>query len=120
MSCEIDNDNGEYPSCFKQKDRKARKSHTCSECNKTIEAGETYHYESGVWDGTPQDFKICNDCISVRNTFFCSFMYHQLWEDVKEMIIQYNGQISESKINLLTQPAKEKILSLIEELIEEE
>lgn len=53
------------PSCYKREDRKAHKSHTCSECLGVIQHGETYHYHHGVWCGKPAHYKICSDVWSL-------------------------------------------------------
>lgn len=119
MSCEIDQD-GEAPDCFTETDRKARKEHLCFECGRTIQPGETYRYESGIWEGEAKSYKTCGDCLSVRDTFFCSFIYGSLWEEMEQLVCDYDGEISASKINTITPQAKGKVLELIDELIEED
>lgn len=57
---------GEPPSCFVQIIRKARKPHKCYECRKEILKGVLYEYSSGIWDGRPDDFKVCMDCVNLR------------------------------------------------------
>lgn len=120
MSCEIDNDYCEMPECFTEKDRKARKEHACVECLRTIQPGEKYRYESGIWDGEAKSHKTCADCLSVRSAFACTFVYGTLWEEMEQMICDYDGEISSVKINALTPTAKEKVLNLIDEFIGEE
>lgn len=43
-------------------ERKARKSHRCSECRKAIPAGETYHDERLAFDGHAYGVKTCARC----------------------------------------------------------
>lgn len=52
----------EMPSAFNETWRTARKEHWCCECHHLIQAGERYHYASGVWDGEGRSFKQCQDC----------------------------------------------------------
>lgn len=42
--------------------RKARKQHSCCECNKTIQKDEQYSYSSGVFEDTPYSHKMCGYC----------------------------------------------------------
>ena len=112
MTCEIDSE-GVFPECFIEKNRKARKTHICCECGETIEKGDLYRYESGIWEGEPKDYKTCVDCLSVRDTFCCSFVYGGLWEDMQDMIDNYES-VSSNKINLLTPKAKQKVIALID------
>jgi hypothetical protein len=48
--------------------RKARKEHKCTECGSVIKKGEEYEYISGMWDGTWDFFKTCQDCIDIRES----------------------------------------------------
>ena len=116
MSCEIDNDWGEYPGCFSAKNRKARKEHTCCECGETIPKGALYRYESGIWEGEPQDYKTCLDCISVRDAFFCGSVFGSVWEDMRDMVYDYK-EVSSEKINSLTPKAREKVIALVDEIL---
>ena len=52
----------EYPQAFVSKTRKARKAHTCCECQRTIAPGDRYQHSSGVWDSRPAGYKQCVDC----------------------------------------------------------
>ena len=116
MSCEIDHEWGKNPECFSAKNRKARKEHTCCECGETIPKDALYRYESGIWEGEPQDYKTCLDCISVRDTFFCGFVFRSVWEDMRDMVYDYEG-VSSEKINSLTPKAREKVIALVDEIL---
>lgn len=44
------------------KSRKARKPHSCEECGRIIEPGETYHPTAGSWEGDFFTIKACAHC----------------------------------------------------------
>lgn len=46
--------------------RVARKEHRCSECRKTIRAGERYTYRVAKYDGSLNQDKDCSRCSRVR------------------------------------------------------
>jgi hypothetical protein len=110
-SCEIDVDRDGYPSLIKEKIRTANKNHICCECGKTILTGEKYEYVWGVWDSESQVYKTCMDCKSVRDVFFSSWTYAQLWEDFRDC----EFEIPESCIAELTPSARAKVCGLIED-----
>lgn len=56
----------EYPECFTETWRVARKEHRCCECHSPIPRGIRYQYCSGVWDGEPADYKTCQPCAEIR------------------------------------------------------
>lgn len=121
MSCEIDSaDIYDPPFAFQSKDRKAKKNHQCGECGREIKVGETYRYESGVWDDGPDSHKTCMDCISVRDAFFCSFIFGQVWDDIRELVFDYDGELSGKKLLSLTPAARAKVCDLIDDLEVEE
>lgn len=81
-SCSISIDHDGGPSCYKEKIRTARKKHRCGECLGDINTGEQYEYISGIWDGgLAAEYKTCLDCKSLRDVFFDSWTYTQVWED---------------------------------------
>lgn len=45
---------------------RARKEHTCCECNESIRRGDDYHVVSGLWVDTFDAFKTCARCYFVR------------------------------------------------------
>jgi hypothetical protein len=47
---------------------RARKSHTCEECGRTIEPGEDYDRYAGVWEGDFYTFVSCRHCLALRRT----------------------------------------------------
>jgi hypothetical protein len=60
---------GTPPECMYQRQRKARKDHACCECSRTIKAGSTYEFTSGIWDGEPSSHKTCLRCVGLRAAF---------------------------------------------------
>lgn len=79
------------PSVFSDKTVKARKPHKCTECSRTIEPGETYHYAFGVWDGFADSFHTCSHCTEIKQFVrisvpcFC-WAYGNMLDDAKEAI----------------------------------
>ncbi len=114
--CSIDIDHDSGPEFFKTERRKARTSHKCFECSKVIQPGEAYCCESGKWDGDFRTYKTCLDCLSVRQTFFCGWMYGNVWEDFHEEALQNDGRFSQDCIDLLTPVAKRRVLDIIKEI----
>jgi len=114
--CMIETDYDSGPSCFKEQDRKARKPHKCHECRRVIQVGEVYRYESGVWDGRPEQFHICLDCLSLRKAFFCGFTYGTIWGDFHSQLNDVDGDVSWSALAALTPKAREEAIRLIEEV----
>lgn len=57
---------GDAPACFTQKNRRARKPHSCIECSKAIAPGTVYEHISGIWDGRPDSFSTCLRCVVLR------------------------------------------------------
>lgn len=113
--CEIDFDGDNGPEAFSEKDRKARKTHICSECNRDIFPGETYRYESGIWNDGPNDYKTCTDCISVRDVYFCGFAFGEIWNDLWDRIEENDGEgFADSRISRVTSRGRDMICDLIE------
>lgn len=113
-ACSIDPWDGDQgPEAFICKAPKARKEHQCHECGRIITTGETYRCESGIWDGRPERYKTCMDCASVRDTFFCSFLFGALWDQFQEHTSDCEGKYAPECIAQLTQAAKAKVLKVI-------
>lgn len=64
MSCDCD---AEMPSMFSMSHPRSRKRRLCDECDGFIEIGERFHYLVGVWSGDLMDFRLCEQCLSLRN-----------------------------------------------------
>jgi len=96
--------------------KSALKTHTCGECRRQIEIGESYLNISGVWDGSFYAHKLCSDCQSVVEAFFCNgYIFEQVWEALHEHIREGDGDMSESKIAGLSQQALERVCGMIED-----
>lgn len=55
------------PSCSTVTHRVARKEHRCYECGGTIAPLDVYECTSGIWDGSPNRFKVCQHCEEARD-----------------------------------------------------
>lgn len=114
--CEIDPDHNSTPKAFNEADRQAQTPHFCCECQRVILPGETYRYESGIWDGRPNAYKTCVDCLSLRNTYYCSFIFGEIWSGLAERIAENEGEgYADSRLAKLTPGAREKVCELIED-----
>lgn len=69
------------------KDVRARKQHTCCECKRVIERGETYELVKGCWEGCWEVYKTCLGCQRIRQ-HFCSdgWLFGNLAEQIRECI----------------------------------
>lgn len=66
--------------------RKARKAHTCSECGRDIQPGETYTLEVGKSDDI-EVYKTCSHCLVVRDWLSAEcdgWVYTMTEEDLAE------------------------------------
>lgn len=67
--------------------RTARKPHRCAECGRAIEPGESYHYETFVFDGKFTSHKTCKHCMVARQWLSdeCGgWVYGAVQEDIDE------------------------------------
>jgi hypothetical protein len=111
----VDTDDG--PEAFKSVDPVAHKEHTCCECKRTILVGEKYRKESGIWQGRPNRYKTCSDCLSVRNEFFCnSYIYQGMWVNVVEYLQDVDGMVSTDCIMNLTPAARDIVFKILDEI----
>ena len=101
--------------------RTARKPHGCGECGRIIEPGERYEKAVGKWDGDFCTETTCADCLSLRQTFFCSWMYQNLWDEFENWLNDwlYDDSPTLYKIENLTPRARNRVLDMISEWEEE-
>lgn len=59
----------DMPICSNRTKRKARKDHKCTNCRCEIKSGTEYTYISGIWNGEPESFKLCENCRKVIDNF---------------------------------------------------
>lgn len=112
-------DCGAFPAArFKNQNRTARKAHRCCECHKIINPGEQYRYDSGIWDGEPQSFKTCLDCVSIQSVYFCEWTFGEIWNDLRENMNEDGLASIESfmdyRLEDLTPGARAAVMNLIE------
>lgn len=114
-SCVYTGDDAENTEAYVSYTRKARKSHRCYECGRPIAKGERYEEVTGVWDGTPNRFRTCADCLSVRDALFCrSWCHGGVWEDLYAHIDYCAGKIDLNKVATIAPIAREKVCAAIE------
>ena len=116
--CSIDNyyaDYGDGPKAFDSKTRTARKEHRCCECHRTIKVGEQYRYESGVWENGPSSHKTCADCASVRDVYFCSFVFGEMWNALHENMTDVGAdEWLDGRVNKLTPRARAGVINMVQ------
>ncbi|RLI66868.1 MAG: hypothetical protein DRO67_00400 [Candidatus Asgardarchaeum californiense] len=96
---------------------KARKEHKCTECRRVIAIGEEYFREVTSYENSISTYKTCEDCYSIRQVFFSSgWCYGEVRENMEEFIWDCNGDVSVSCILMLTKPARDWVLDIIEEV----
>ena len=73
---------------FFERQRKARKSHRCSECGRTIEPTMKYHQVGGICEGKWWSQSVCSLCYEITNVFHCdnNVQYGNLWDDMRDAI----------------------------------
>jgi hypothetical protein len=95
--------------------RVAKVEHECSECGRIILRGEQYLFENGNWDGHFRKFNTCEDCRSVRASFFgAGFFYGCIWSDLEDHLNQCAGEVGEIHLTCLTPAARERVCNFIE------
>jgi len=74
---------------FRQENRRARKSDTCSECGEPIAKGDEYQYASGKSEGDFWAYKTCLVCAEIRSAFSCNGEVYggMLWEDMRDYVL---------------------------------
>jgi hypothetical protein len=114
-ACVYVEDDGDSPDFFNAKIFKAKKAHKCTECRRAITPGEEYEYVSGKWEGRFEAYKTCQDCLSIRNEFFCDgYSFGDLRSDLTDYIWGANGDIPESCLSALTPAARDMVCEIIE------
>jgi len=104
-----------YVDVITEKIVKSRKPHECCECRRVIDPGEQCEYTSYKHDSNFNTHRICLDCLSVRDEFFCGgWGYGRIWEDLEEHIDGIYGRIDSSCITGLTPAARKKVCEIIE------
>lgn len=105
---------GTLPSFLNERMRRAKKSHICIECKSRIDAGEIYEYICGIWEGKFHQFKTCNTCRSIRETFFNLYVYGRVLSDFYDVFLEGEPLVPENCIIKLIPAAKEYVFKEIE------
>ena len=59
----------EMPTVFNESKRKAKKQHTCCECDRLISKGESYFMLQGLWEGRWGNYKQCSTCHEIGSKY---------------------------------------------------
>lgn len=114
-SCEIEVDCYDaQPTSFESFSKMARKRYRCTECSRTIMAGESYRWERGQWEGKRTTYRTCSDCLSIRDIFFQRWVYGEIIDALWDFIYDQDGDIPESRISRLTPAARARVCGIIE------
>lgn len=116
FECSFDYVDCNIPTAKREGLRTARKAHKCCECRDTIQPGEQYRYESGIWDGEPASFKTCLDCLDLRNQFCCDgWEYGRVREMIREEIDNCGGDVPLVGLGNLRFAARAAFLMMVED-----
>jgi len=114
-ACVYVDDYGDHADQTEKSTIVARVPVQCTECRRMIEPNESYEYVWGIWEGGPDVMRTCNDCLSVRNSFFCDgWVYCGLWDDLAAHIDGVGGHVESACIIPLTPRARDRVFELIE------
>lgn len=120
-SCAIEVDHDCGPEFYNITMPVARKKHVCCECLKDILPGEQYERIDGKWDGIGMEsYKTCMDCKSLRDVFFDTWIYTQVWEDFYNEYGYTDSIIPEHCISQLTPKVRAIVCEYIEEKWDED
>jgi hypothetical protein len=101
------------PSVYWQTVRKARKPHRCVECGCMIAPGIRYEHVRGVWEGEPNSYKTCLDCVGLRNLLsdcepcFC-WGHGGLWDDVENVVREIEPEDVQIGVQALWEAMRER------------
>jgi len=98
---------------------RARKPHRCDECGDEIAIGQSYELNSGRWEVAWYRHRTCGVCQEIRAAFFsCGFLLGMVWEDLKEHIQAFDGEVDAECLVGLSPAARERVCEIIEDVWE--
>lgn len=74
--------------------QRARKSHRCDECNRTIQPSEEYNRVRAIFQGDPSVYKACQHCMRAGEwlDLVCDgWLRYGLSEDLREHLFDYES-----------------------------
>lgn len=114
-SCIYLDDNYDAIRLYREIKRTAKKRHTCGECRANIHPGDKYTCCSGICIGKYITHRVCLDCYSVVESYFCEgFVWEKVWEYFEEHVRCCYGDVK-VVANLLTPHALDKVCDIIQE-----
>jgi hypothetical protein len=83
-------EDGEPATVWRRSLPRARKAHTCYECERVIAAGELYERSVALFEGEWTSTAVCSKCIAIREAWHdvegCWALYGALRDDVRECL----------------------------------
>jgi len=93
----------------------ARKNHRCMECGVRIKKGTRYWFDNYFHEETITYHKMCLDCKSLRDVFFCDgYIFTEQIERLREHIECMEGRVFCDGVADLTPGAKDKLFAMVE------
>ena len=62
----------------------ARREHVCEECGCKILPGQRYERICGKWEEEMHVHKTCMVCVEIRDCYFCSWLFGEMWNDIEQ------------------------------------
>ena len=121
--CSLANCDGDYEEVWEHKESIANDDMSCLECGNAISAGTTciffYIEEDEDLDiEFEQRGYTCLDCWSTMQVFEAN-VYDNFWQDLHEKLVECGGDVELGKLDRLSPKAREKVASLIDDIIED-
>lgn len=94
--CMMSDDGESYVIYRKKPDVLAAKDHRCTECSRTINAGERYLWATGLYDGRWDVHHICGHCVQVTRWLeaVCEGWLHSVvLEDLAEHVTGHEDEL---------------------------
>jgi len=113
----------EYPEIQLARTIFAARPHECGECGKVIKKDEMFEMVNMKQEDIWSTHKTCNDCLCLRNEFFCDGWWygliHQNLSDHIYKIIRDGGVISSKCLERLAPKARAWVCEEMKEAMEE-